>query len=144
MTMARDATARRPVARPRTRARARRTRAGRASEPSIVRGDARRRAPRRDDAATMTMTIATHRATTPTTRARATRRATRARGRTTRRASSSSETKTAATAATTTRREEDDDAGVEFECVASTMGAECVIPEPTREARGVELSLIHI
>ena len=121
MTMARDATARRPVARPRTRARARRTRAGRASEPSIHRGDARRRAPRRDDAATMTMTIATHRATTPTTRARATRRATRPRGRTTRRASSSSETKTAATAATTTRREEDDDAGVE--CVASTMGA---------------------
>lgn len=139
MTMARDATARRPVARPRTRARARRTRAGRASEPSTRRGDARRRAPRRDDAATMTMTIATHRATTPTTRARATRRATRPRGRTTRRASSSSETKTAATAATTTRREEDDDdddAGVE--CVASTMGAECVIPEPTREARGVE------
>ena len=136
MTMARDATARRPVARPRTRARARRTRAGRASEPSTLRGDARRRAPRRDDAATMTMTIATHRATTPATRARATRRATRPRGRTTRRASSSSETKTAATAATTTRREEDDDAGVErVECVASTMGAECVIPEPTRRAR---------
>ena len=84
----------------------------------------------------MTMTIATHRATTPTTRARATRRATRPRERTTRRASSSSETKTAATAATTTRREEDDDAGVER--AASTTGAERVIPEPTREARGVE------